>query len=62
MGFRAERLKATGKLISLSFIIFYLSFSRAAAQDDPEYRMEVGGGLGLMAYQGDLGGGLLKGM
>ena len=24
--------------------------------------MEIGGGLGLMAYQGDLGGGLLKGM
>ena len=62
MSFRAERLKATGKLISLSFIIFHLSFSRAAAQDDPEYRMEIGGGLGLMAYQGDLGGGLLKSM
>ena len=32
------------------------------AQDEPEYRMEIGGGLGLMAYQGDFNGSLLKGM
>lgn len=32
------------------------------AQTDPEYRAEVGGGVALAAYQGDLGGGLLKGM
>ena len=53
-----------GKLLCLSFVIFHLSFRPLAvkAQDAPEYRMEIGGGLGLMAYQGDLGGGLLKGM
>ena len=53
-----------GKLLCLSFIIFHLSFRPLAvkAQDAPEYRMEIGGGLGLMAYQGDLGGGLLKEM
>ncbi len=49
-----------GKLLCLSFIIFHLSFSPVAAQDDPEYRMEIGGGLGLMACQGDLGGGLFS--
>ena len=32
------------------------------AQDEPEYRMEIGGGLGLTAYQGDLGGGLFSSM
>lgn len=34
----------------------------AAAQDEPEYRAEIGGGAGLMAYQGDMGGSLTKGM
>ena len=29
------------------------------AQEDPEYRAEIGGGVGLMSYHGDLGGGIL---
>ena len=33
----------------------------AAAQTDPEYRMEIGAGLGLVAYQGDFGGGVFGG-
>jgi hypothetical protein len=32
------------------------------AQDDPEYKMEVGGGLGLVSYEGDFNSSLLKGM
>lgn len=36
--------------------------SYTAAQDDPEYRMEIGGGLAVAAYQGDFNGSLLKGM
>lgn len=32
------------------------------AQDDPEYRAEIGGGVGLLTYHGDLGGGILSGM
>ena len=36
--------------------------SELHAQDDTEYRMEVGGGLGLAAYEGDFNGSLLKGM
>lgn len=32
------------------------------AQDEPEYRMEIGGGAGVMTYQGDFNGNLLKGM
>ncbi len=31
------------------------------AQGDVEYRMEIGGGLGLMAYEGDFNGSILKG-
>ena len=31
------------------------------AQDDPEYRMEIGGGLALAAYEGDFNGSILKG-
>jgi len=34
----------------------------AAAQDVPEYLLEVGAGAGLTAYEGDLNGNILKGM
>ena len=32
------------------------------AQDDPEYRMEVGAGLGLVSYEGDFNSNLMKNM
>ena len=32
----------------------------ACAQGDVEYRMEIGGGVGLVTYQGDFSGSLLK--
>ena len=32
----------------------------ASAQTDPEYRLEIGGGIGLVAYEGDFNGNLLK--
>ena len=47
-------------LLGLMFVICSLSFSPAAAQDDPEYRMEIGGGAGVMTYLGDFNGSLLK--
>ena len=34
----------------------------AAAQTDDEYLMEIGGGVGMVAYEGDLNGNILKGM
>ena len=34
----------------------------ASAQDEPEYKMEVGAGAGLAAYTGDFNGNLFKGM
>ena len=48
--------------MALSFFILQLSWSPARAQDDPEYRMEVGGGLGLVSYEGDFNSNLTKGM
>ena len=46
-------------LFSVLLTIFTVSLS---AQDAPEYRAEVGGGLGLVAYQGDFNGNLFKNM
>lgn len=34
----------------------------ASAQDQPEYRLELGAGAGLVAYQGDFSNSLVKGM
>lgn len=47
---------------ALSFLMLLFSFTSVVAQDDPEYRMEVGGGLGLVSYQGDFNSGLMSGM
>ena len=32
------------------------------AQDEPEYRAEIGAGIGMAAYQGDLSGSITKNM
>lgn len=45
----------------LSLIMLLISCSFAMAQDDPEYRMEIGGGAGLMTYEGDFNGSILSG-
>jgi hypothetical protein len=34
----------------------------AAAQEEDEYKMEIGGGIGLIAYEGDFNGSITKGM
>ena len=46
-------------LLSVFLTIFTVSLS---AQEAPEYRAEVGGGIGLVAYQGDFNGNLFKNM
>lgn len=48
--------------VLLALITCQLSFVTSTAQDEPEYRMEIGGGVGLMTYQGDFNGSLLKSM
>ena len=42
--------------------ICMLSFTRVAAQEEPEYRAEIGVGAGLMTYFGDFNGSLTKNM
>ncbi len=42
----------------LIFILFLMPCGLLRAQDDPEYRMEIGGGVGLMGYLGDFNGNL----
>ena len=37
-----------------------LTAGKAGAQDDVEYRMEIGAGAGLLGYQGDFSGSLTK--
>lgn len=51
----------TGRGWGWVLLLLILPFT-SYAQDQPEYRMEVGGGLGLAAYQGDFNGSLLRGM
>ena len=51
-----------GRRILPLLITFHLSLFTAAAQDEPEYKMEAGAGIGLVAYTGDFNGNLLKGM
>lgn len=46
-------------------ILLLLMLTAAAgayAQDDMEYRMEIGAGVGTVAYEGDFNGNILKGM
>jgi len=40
----------------------WLTLTGLHAQDEPEYRMALGGGAGLVAYEGDFNGHLLKGL
>lgn len=47
------------------FLIVYALMaivSIAVGQDDPEYKAEIGAGVGLVAYQGDFGGNLTSQM
>jgi len=47
--------------VLISVLLMTCTFA-VKAQEDPEYRMEVGGGLGLVNYLGDFNGNLLKNM
>lgn len=50
------------KLLRLSLLLLtaMLQITAAKAQDEPEYRAEVGAGAGMQAYQGDYGGSISK--
>lgn len=47
-------------VVLLALFTFHSSLFTAKAQTDPEYKLELGGGIGLVSYQGDLNGSLLK--
>ena len=51
-------------VLKVAVILFTLHFSlfTASAQEEPEYRLEIGAGAGTVAYLGDYNGNLLKGM
>ncbi|MBQ8989667.1 MAG: outer membrane beta-barrel protein [Prevotella sp.] len=52
-----------GRIIrGLLLIAWFPIALTAQAQDEPEYRLEVGAGAGLITYTGDFNGNLLKGM
>ena len=46
--------------VLLILLICQASPGAASAQTDPEYRLEIGGGVGLVSYQGDFNANVLK--
>lgn len=46
----------------LTIISVWLAVAPASAQDDPQYRMELGAGVGMVSYEGDFNGNVLKNM
>lgn len=50
------------KAVTATFIVLWTFVSTVNAQTDPEYKMEIGIGAGLMGYLGDFNGSLNKGM
>lgn len=46
----------------LSIVLLLTAAIHAQAQDDPQYRMEIGAGAGLVSYEGDFGGSVFSGM
>lgn len=52
----------TQALNKILLIVFLCMGTKAYAQDDVEYKMEIGGGLGMVAYEGDFNGSITHGM
>lgn len=46
----------------LLMLMVLLPAARISAQDDPQYRMEIGAGVGMVSYEGDFNGNVLKNM
>lgn len=43
-------------------LLLTLPLQMLRAQDDPQYRLEIGAGIGTVAYEGDLNGSILSGL
>ena len=50
------------KRLLLLHLTFHFSLLASVAQDEPEYKMEIGAGAGMVAYTGDFNGNLMKGL
>lgn len=48
--------------VLLALITCHISLFSATAQEEPEYRLEIGAGVGTATYLGDFNGSLLEGM
>ena len=46
----------------LLMLMVLLPAARMSVQDDPQYRMEIGAGVGTVSYEGDFNGNVLKNM
>ena len=46
----------------LLMLMVLLPAARMSAQDDPQYRMEIGAGVGMVSYEGDFNCNVLKNM
>ena len=57
LGMKKERV-----LLCAAFFILHSSFFTLKAQDAPEYRLEVGGGAGVVTYLGDFNSSLTENM
>lgn len=55
------RVRIYNKVL-LMLVMMLCCVGSVKAQDDVEYRMEIGGGVNATAYQGDFSGSLTKGM
>ena len=56
------RLSYWSKVVKrvLPFCLFAFLPLYVCAQEEPEYRLELGAGLGMVSYEGDFNGNLLR--
>lgn len=54
-------MKAAAKSFALFCLLLLTPFA-AQAQNDEEYRMEIGGGAGMVSYEGDFNGSITSNM
>ena len=45
-----------------TILLLMTTVARMSAQDDPQYRMEIGAGIGLVSYEGDFNGSVFSNM
>ena len=45
-----------------TILLLMITVARMSAQDDPQYRMEIGAGIGLVSYEGDFNGSVFSNM